>query len=164
MSNVDVIVNANYGTEFFILTALDIQELIIKAKQAGTQATYIEQLNKLLIATEYKGDPNLVKRMLIAADVQPAPFKSELEARALFGERMITREDYYIYSNFTELLGRFERENGSIVTFGNELPYATKIDRIKATLLFYTNQKLPQNEQDDNAQPIGASDQGASQS
>ncbi len=162
--NVDVIVNANYGTEFFILTALDIQELIIKAKQAGTQATYIEQLNKLLIATEYKGDPSLVKRMLIAADVQPAPFKSELEARALFGERMITREDYYIYSNFTELLGRFERENGSIVTFGNELPYATKIDRIKATLLFYTNQKLPQNEQDDNAEPIGASDQGASQS
>jgi hypothetical protein len=77
---------------------------------------------------------------------------------------MITKEDYYIYSNFTELLGRFERENGSIVTFGNELPYATKIDRIKATLLFYTNQKLPQNEQDDNAQPIGASDQGASQS
>jgi hypothetical protein len=160
---VDVVVNANYGTEFFILQPEEIQDLIIKSKAAGSQATYIEQLNRLLISTEYKGDPNLVQRMLIAADVQPAAFATQLEVRELLKERMITREDYYIHSNFTDLLGRFERENGSIVSFGSELTYDKKIQRIYDTLLFYTNQKLPKDEQDDTAQPIGASDQGIEQ-
>jgi hypothetical protein len=76
---------------------------------------------------------------------------------------MVTREDYYIHSNFTDLLGKFERENGSVVTFGSELTYDKKINRIYTTLLFYTNQKLPQDEQDDTAQPIGTSDQGVEQ-
>jgi hypothetical protein len=76
---------------------------------------------------------------------------------------MVTREDYYIHSNFTDLLGKFERENGSVVTFGRELTYDKKINRIYKTLLFYTNKKLSTDEQDDNAQSTGSSDQGIEQ-
>jgi hypothetical protein len=79
----------------------------------------------------------------------------------------MSQEDYYIKSNFTDLLARFERDNGSIVAFGKELPYSTKIDRIKATLLFYTMQKIAKDngkeQQDDNTQPMAASDSGTSQ-
>lgn len=160
---VDVIVNANFGTEFFILSPEEIQDLIIKSKQAGAQATYIEQLNKLLISTEYKGDPNLVQRMLITADVQPAPFKTQEEARKLFKEGMMTREDYYIHSNFTDLLGQFERDNANIVIYGSEKTYEKKIESIYNTLLFYTNKKLPKDEQDDSSESTGTSDQGIEQ-
>ena len=152
--------NANYGTEFFILTTSDIQELIIQAKAAGTQATYIEQLNRLLISTEYKGDPNLVERMLITADVQPQPFATQEETRQLFGENMMTREDYYWHSNFTDLLTEFElTENTNIVSFGSDLMYSEKIKAIKDIFLHLIKEKLPEDEQqDDNAQPTATSD------
>lgn len=163
--NVDVKVNANFGTEFFILTPEEIQDLIIKSKSAGVQASYIEQLNRLLISTEFKTDPELVQRMLITADVQPNPFQTQEEVRLLFSEGMVTREDYYIHSNFTDLLGRFERENGSVVQFGNEIAYNKKIQSIYNTLLFYTKQKLPSDEQqgeNDSSEQNRPSSQGIS--
>ena len=158
--NVDVVANANYGTEFFILAPEEIQDLIIKSKQAGSQATYIEQLNKLLISTQYKNDPSLVQRMLISADVQPNAFETQIEARELHKEGMITIEDYYIHSNFTDLISRFERENGSIVMFGSDITYDKKIQRIQKELLIYTNEKLQKDEQqkDPATEPIAVSD------
>ena len=161
--NVDVIVNANFGTEFFILSPEEIQDLIIKSKTAGSQATYIEQLNKLLIATEYKGDPNLEKRMLIAKDVQPAPFKTQLEVRELLKEGMMTRDDYYIHSNFTDLLNEFELDNGSIVSFGTDMTYKAKINKIKRDILILTQEKLSKDEQEEDitAEPTSISDSGA---
>ena len=163
-NDIDAKSNANYGTEWFIMSVDDLLNIITKAKAAGGQATYIEQLNRQVIETEYKGNPNLSKRMLIAADLEPNAFDTQLESRAKFAEGMMSREDYYIKSNFTDLLAQFERDNGSIVLFGKELPYSTKIDRIKATLLHYTNQKISkEDEQDDNAEPTAASDTGTSQ-
>ena len=127
------------------------------------QATYVEQLNRLAISTEYKSDPNLIQRMLISADLQPNPFETQLEVRALFAEGMMTPEDYYIHSNFTDLLGKFERENGSIVFFGSDMTYNKKIERIQKELLIYTNEKLTKNEQqnDNEAEPSQSSDTGA---
>jgi hypothetical protein len=159
---VDIKVNADYGTEFFILTERDILLLIQEAKKAGVQSSEIAELNKLLIQTKYKNNPYKAKRMMIAADVEPSPFdtREEIEKKAASG--MITRQDQYIKLNFNDLLGRFERENGSIVMFGIELPYDEKIRRIYNTLVFYTNQKLESNGDDPTEQaeasPTGASD------
>ena len=114
---VDVTVNANYGTEFFILTPTQITEMITGAKAAGAQSTYIEQLNRLLISTEYKGDPHLVQRMMISADLEPDPFDSQSESREKFKDFMMTKDNYYLKSHFTSLLSRFEMENGNIVEF-----------------------------------------------
>jgi hypothetical protein len=159
---VDIKVSADYGTEFFILTERDILLLIQEAKKAGVQSSEIAELNKLLIQTKYKNNPYKAKRMMIAADVEPSPFdtREEIEKKAASG--MITRQDQYIKLNFNDLLGRFERENGSIVMFGIELPYDEKIRRIYNTLVFYTNQKLESNGDDPTEQaeasPTGASD------
>ena len=150
--DVDVISNANYGTEWFILSVDDLLNIIKSAKEAGAQSTYIEQLNKQVIETEYKGNPNLSKRMLIAADLEPNAFDSQIESREKYKEGIMSKEDYYIKSNFTDLLAQFERDNGSLVMFGKELPYSTKIERIKATLLHYTNQKIVNNDTEPNSE------------
>ena len=163
--NVDVRVHANFGTEYFILGEKDILNIIQQAKLAGVQDTEIEQLNRLLIETKYKGNPYTIQKMLITSDVEPSPFDTRLEARAKFSEGMMTREDYYMKVNFSDLIGRFERENGSIIDFGEALSYAKKIEKIKAELLIYTNEKLESNGTSDNStQPSRVSDQGASQS
>lgn len=154
---------SNYGTEFYILTVDKIITLITAAKAAGAQSTYIEQLNKMLIVTEYKNDPLLIKKMLIAADLEPNAYDSQQEARDKFKEGMMTREDYYLKSNFTDLLNEFQRENGSIVTFGIELPYATKIQRIKNSLYYYISKKITEDEerQESDTEPTASSDSRA---
>ncbi len=161
--NAEMTRNSNYGTEWFILTVDEILKVIEQAKISGAQSTYIQQLNMLLISTEYKGDPNLTQYMLISADLEPNPYDSQQEARDKYKEGMMTAEDYYIKSNFTDLLGQFQRENGSIVNWGSELTYDEKIKRIKQNLVFYTNQKLVKNEQstDDSTEPTSSSDSRA---
>jgi len=160
--DVDVKSNANYGTEWFILSVDDLLNIIKSAKEAGAQSTYIEQLNRQVIETEYKGNPNLSKRMLIAADLEPNAFDSQQESRDKFKEGMMSREDYYIKSNFTDLLAQFERDNGSIVMFGSDLDYSKKIERIKENLTFYTSKKLEEDGQksDNNPQQTDTSNTG----
>jgi hypothetical protein len=155
-------VHANFGTEFLVLTSKDIMMLIQEAKKAGVQTSEIMELNKMLIQTKYKTDPNKVERMLISSDLEPSPFDTREEVEKKYKDRMITPEDYYQKLNFHDLIRRFEIENGSIVSFGSELTYEQKIKRIKDTLLFYTNQKLESNENDTTEQveagATGASD------
>ena len=140
--DVDIKVSANFGTEFFILTESDLLLLITAAKAAGVQSSEIAELNQVLIQTKYKNDPHKARRMLIAADVEPSPYDSRAEVKEKFSSGMISREDYFIKLNFIDLLAKFERENGDIVQFGSEIAYSKKIEKIKNTLLFYTNQML----------------------
>jgi len=161
---VDVRVHANFGTEYFILGEKDILNIIQQAKIAGVQDSEIKQLNRLLIETKYKGNPYTVQKMLITSDVEPSPFDTRLEARAKFAEGMMTREDYYMKVNFTDLIGMFERENGSVIDFGEALSYDKKIKKIKEELLIYIKPKLESNgATNDSTEPTGNSDQGASQ-
>lgn len=161
---VDVNVSADFGTEFFIMTEKDILLLIQEAKKSGVQSSEIAELNHLLIATKYKNNPYKAQYMRIAADLEPSPFdtREEVEKKAAAG--MISREDYYIKLNFTDLIGKFERENGSIVAFGAELPYEEKINRIKNTLIFYTQQTIGNEQQieDDSDEQIQDSGSGTS--
>lgn len=156
MYNVEVNVSCDYGTEYFILTESDILLLIQEAKKAGVQSAEIWELNKMLIETKYKNDPYKVQRMTIASDIEPSPFDTREEVLSKKTSGMISREDYFIKLNFIDLLKRFERENGSIVSFGTELLYAKKIDKIKQTLLFYTKQMLPDEQiSSEQVQPSG---------
>ena len=153
--------HSEYGTEFFVIGESEIMLLIEGAKRAGVQSSEIAELNYMLIETKYKNNPKKAKAMKIASDLEPSPFDTRDEVAAKFASGMISREDYYIKLNFTDLVTRFENENGSLVTFGMELPYDEKLRRIKSTLLFYTNQNLESNGNGETEQ-IPSGGQGAS--
>jgi hypothetical protein len=156
-----VMINASFGTEFLVLSEKDLMMLIQDAKKAGVQSSIIADLNQQLIETKFKTQPNKVAYMSIAADLEPSPFDTREEAEKKYNSGMITPTDYYIKLNFFDLIRRFERENGSIITFGIELPYDQKIKRIKDTLIFYTNQNLESN---DTTEQATASESGVGQS
>ena len=156
----DVMVSANFGTEFFVLSENDILLLIQEAKKAGVQATEVAELNYLLAHTKYRNDPSKAQYMRITADLEPSAFDTREEVEKKFAAGMLSREDYYLHLNFTDLINNFERDNGSIVVFGSELPYSTKIERIRTTLDFYIKQKLPDERVDDEAEQIQSSGQG----
>jgi hypothetical protein len=145
----DVKVHANYGTEWFLLTEAQLQELFVGAKAAGMPESEIDQIYKLLIETKYKGDPQTVHKLMIENNLNPAPYSTVEECYKKKEQGVMSSEDLYIKANFTKFVSKFERENGSIVEFGTDITFQQKIDIIYNT---FKNYVKDEKDQDDDGQ------------
>lgn len=107
-------VAVNFGTEFFLYNESQIQQLMIQAKDAGTPENEVEEIYKQLVQTKYKGNAYKEKRAFILNEVNPFPFDTikTMETKQAWGA--ITAEDLFLWSNFTNLIKRYERENGDV--------------------------------------------------
>lgn len=149
----DVNVHANYGTEWFILSESELQKLFENAKLVGLPESELEELYTQLIETKYKGNPNVINRLIIENNLNPAPFKTMDECYKMQEKGILSREDLAIKANITALIKRFERENGSIVSFGQDaianrtMTFENKINRILEIFKTYIT-----NEQDTSQQ------------
>ena len=142
----DVKVHANYGTEWFLLTEAQLQELFVGAKTAGMPESEIDQIYKLLIETKYKGDPQTVHKLMIENNLNPAPYSTVDECYKKREQGVMSSEDLYIKANFTKFVSKFERENGSIVEFGSDITFQQKIDIIYNTFKNYVKDEKEQND------------------
>jgi hypothetical protein len=159
--DVDVMVHANYGTEWFLLTEAQLQELFVGAKTAGMPESEIDQLYKLLIETKYKGDPQTVRKLMIENNLNPAPYSTLEECYKKLEMGVMQLEDLYIKANFTKFVQRFERENGSLVDFGTDITFEQKIDIIYNTFKTYVKDETEQTDTGESSQQeqgAGASD------
>ena len=159
--DVDVMVHANYGTEWFLLTEAEVQKLFEQAKLIGLPESEIDQLYKLLVETKYKNDPHLVRKLIIENNLNPAPYNTLEECYKKVEMGVMTQDDLYIKANFTKFVNKFERENGSLVDFGSELTMDSKINIIYNTFLNYVKDETEERE-DDNSE--SAPEQGVSSS
>ena len=142
----DVKVHANYGTEWFLLTEAQLQELFVGAKTAGMPESEIDQIYKLLIETKYKGDPQTVNKLMIENNLNPAPYSTVDECYKKREQGVMSSEDLYIKANFTKFVSKFERDNGSIVEFGADITFQQKIDIIYNTFKNYVKDEKEQND------------------
>ena len=164
--DVDVMVHANYGTEWFLLTEAQLQELFVGAKNAGMPESEIDQIYKLLIETKYKGDPQTVRKLMIENNVNPAPYSTMEECYKKLEMGVMQLDDLYIKANFTKFVQRFERENGSLVDFGADITFEQKIDIIYNTFKKYVKDETEQNDTGQSSgqeQGAGASDEAVSE-
>lgn len=109
---------ANWGTEWYLLTEGQIQDLYGKAKEIGLPEAEVRELYTLLIETKYKANPDQVRVKLMELNINPAPFSSLEECYTKFQQAVMTKEDLTIKANFDRYVLRFERENGSLSQFG----------------------------------------------
>ncbi len=137
--NTDVKVHANYGTEWFLLTEKQLQELFKGAKDSGLPESEIDQIYNLLIETKYKGQPQTVRKLMIENNLNPQPYQSIAECFELAKNGVMTQSDLYLKANLIKFIKRFERENGSIVEFGSDITFEQKINIILNTFKNYAN-------------------------
>ena len=152
--NTSVKVHANYGTEWFLLTEAQLQQLFKGAKDAGLPESEIDQLYNLLIETKYKGQPQTVQKLMIENNLNPQPYQNIKECFDLVANGVMTQLDLYIKANLIKFIKRFERENGSIVEFGSDISFEQKIDIIYNTFKNYVRNEN-ETDQDDTGQPVG---------
>ena len=159
--NTSVKIHANYGTEWFLLTEAQLQQLFKGAKDAGLPESEIDQLYNLLIETKYKGQPQTVQKLMIENNLNPQPYQNIKECFDLVANGVMTQTDLYIKANLIKFIKRFERENGSIVEFGSDISFEQKIDIIYNTFKNYVENEN-ETDENDSGESVGQSANTAS--
>lgn len=140
----------DYGSEFYLIDPSDILVKIGTSKANNVPDQVIMDMTVQYFNSKYRTDSETRARMEILRDLDPFPSSNVTEIFALFAQNaeIVGREDLYLKTHFEELINRFERENVSLVDFGDVYSYREKINVIKQTLLTYVKEKFDPSKQD----------------
>jgi len=131
----------DYGDQFFLATESELKEQYKLTKEIGMPDFELLNIIEQTIGTKYKNSPDQRNKANILMELDPFPTRSTLEVSEEDG---LDPMDVIIKKNFIQFLNRFERENGSIVRFGSEIPFETKINRVRESLERYALEKFPE--------------------
>ncbi len=121
-----------YGTKLNLREEGAIAKEMTDAKASGASNGYIQALAEELILTKYQHAPRERNRQLLLAKLEPLVGLTAMEAEK---STVIDEETKQYKINFTDLVERFERENGDILEYMDGSP--EKAQKIEDTLRGY---------------------------
>ena len=127
-------VEANYGTEFYLITETELQARFKEAKEIGLPIEEQMEIYIQLIETKYKGNTAKIERQKLLLMLDPLPLVTTEQALELASNNLITTEVLSLKINFLNLISRFETENGPLTQFGINLELPQRLEIIKNTL------------------------------
>lgn len=140
--SIDVNVEANFGTEFYLISEKDLQERYEKAKEIGLPIEELMQIYLQIIETKYKGNAVKIERQKMLLKLDPLPLYSKEETIELSEKGIIDNFDLNLKINFLNFIAKFESENTSIEQFGLLMSPYERIDKIKETLNSYNDENI----------------------
>ena len=129
--------HVNYGTEFYLHEPAELLAMYQQAKTAGVDDKILSMLQSEYYEVKYKNNPVELKRIKILSDLDPFRHLDKNQVQAMYQNGEIEYEPYMLKMNFSTLIARFERENTSVIQFGENIEYASKIQRITDVLNSY---------------------------
>lgn len=136
--------SVDYGTEFYIYTASQELAEYQAAQKEGAGQDILDALLLQYYETKYRNNPGQARRAKILAHLDPLRHLSTEQAAEMYRAGEVNYEDYALKARFSSLIMRFERENISVLQFGEALQFDEKIRRIQQTLIEYVNQDKPE--------------------
>lgn len=146
--NLFVSASIDYGNEFYLYEPADILEMYQKAKEAGADEATLDDLQDQYHQTKYRNNPNQLQRVKIITNLDPFRHLSKSEVKEMYQAGQIEYADYMLKINLSTLILKFERENTSLLRFGELLDFDQKINRINEIIRGYIMaplQAAPQN-------------------
>lgn len=140
--NVNISVESNFGTEFYLVSEDDLQNRFDNAKKIGLPAEEQFNIYRQLVETKYKGNSTKLTRTLMLLDLDPLPMYSIEDCIKLKNESVIDDFDFSFKVHFLKYISRFESEEAKITEFGSNLEYWTRIQIIAKTLSLYNIENI----------------------
>lgn len=140
--NIDVKVDANFGTEFYLMSEEDLQDRFDTAKKIGLPQEEQMTIYEQIIDTKYKGNPNKILRQKMLLQLDPMPLYTVQEVIDLAGKQLVDQEALFMKINFLNFVSRFETENAPITQFGTNLEIEERINIIREELKKYNAAKM----------------------
>lgn len=135
-------VEANFGTEFYLISEDDLQKRYEQAKNIGLPMEELLMIYTQLIETKYKGNPLKVERQLMLLQLDPLPLYSTIESLEMRKNNLIDDFTLSLKINFLNFIAKFESENAPVTQFGINLEMYQRIEKIKNTLIIYNNETI----------------------
>lgn len=129
--------NINYGTRFFLQSVEELWKKYENAKSQGASEAVLDAIYDQIIVTEYRTNPQQLRRMRILGDLEPYRHATRDEVKGLYDAKVIDLATLKTKLQFSDLVKRFERENINILEFGEGMPYEKKIEKIAETMRGY---------------------------
>lgn len=140
--NLDIKIDANFGTEFYLITEDDLQKRFDNAKKIGLPKEEQLMIYQQLIETKYKGNPNKVARQKLLLKLDPLPLYDTKEVIELKDKNIIDSETLSLKINFLNFVAKFESENSPITQFGLNLAPEKRIEKIKQEFDIYNKEVM----------------------
>ena len=131
----------NWGTEFYLYSAEDLQKIYTEAKRAGASEARLDMIADQIIATENRNNPIQLQRMYLLKQLEPYRHLTLSEMQSLLNKSLIDPVMMIIKINFATFVDRFERENINIIEFGSSLPLDRKIEIINQKFIEYAKEQ-----------------------
>ena len=145
LGDVEILVYANLGTEFYLVSEDDLQKRFEYAKKIGLPESEVDAIYKQLVLTKYKDNPNSILRMELLQLVDPIPYANPEEVDKLKASGVITEQEYIIKKRFINFVNRLEFENANLVTFGKKLSLSDRVKNINNILTRYADEYISKN-------------------
>jgi hypothetical protein len=146
--NIEVTINASFGTEFYLQSDTELQERYKTGKDAGLPVEELDLIYEQIIATKYKGNPSKLGRLEIINLIDPLPHESIKEAIEKHGYGLLSDTELFLKGRLLSLIDRFELEQAPLTEFGSEMEKYKRINKIKEILNKYIDEH-------NQTQPIG---------
>ena len=115
------------GTEHFVMSSDNLLEMYLNHKEKGAPFGVLDILEDRYYESEFKNDPQKMKRFGVMKNLDPLRHVSNSEALEMSDKGKIKKVDYLIKINLSSFVLRFERENGvSVVEFGKNIEFGKK--------------------------------------
>ena len=139
-SDQEVYVNANFGTEFYLLTEEELQQKYESGKKSGLPAEELDLIYDQIINTKYKGNPSKLKRLEIINLLDPLPHDNLDVAFKKQEKNIINESELKLKGRLIGLINRFEIEQGPLTEFGVKKNLPERVNKIKEILNQYINE------------------------
>jgi hypothetical protein len=150
LGDVQIVVYANFGSEFYLVSENELQARYEKAKTIGLPEAEVSAIYDQLVTTKYKDNPDSISRMEMLKYLDPAPFANFQEVEDMKAAGVMTEEEYIIKRRFMKFIERFELEQANVINFGKNLSLSERIKLIFNILKKYSNEYNT-----NQAEPIG---------
>jgi len=129
----------SYGTKHYVFSADVLLMAYNKGLRSGFSETILDSIYQKYLEAEHKDNPRGYRRAKIMFELEPFRHSKRDEVLSLVKEGVIDKSEAYMKINFSSLISRFERENGSLEVFGSmsDQPMRQLIESIRARIQTY---------------------------
>jgi len=134
----------SYGTEFYLFPPDYILDLYSAARKEGLDDAILDMLLDQYYETKYRNNPDQLHRSKILTHLNPFRHLTKTQVQAMYTAGQIGYPEFMVKVNFSTYIARFERENTSVLLFGDALAFDAKIKAISKTLIEYGKENQPE--------------------
>lgn len=130
------------GTEFYLQTSAELYAKYDRARKAGISASELNAISTQIFEVEHGNNQDVLRRVKILRQLEPYQHLTMNDIIQLNSSGLLDLRDVELKLNFNRYIDRFERENGNVLMYKQDIPMAEKVKMVSDKLKAYVEEAM----------------------